>query len=45
MATYDFTITSVMGIEKPTIKRYAPDIHYVTFKSLESIEYKGARLS
>jgi hypothetical protein len=27
MATYDFTITSVMSIEKPTMKGYDPNIH------------------
>lgn len=42
MATYDFTITSVMSIEKPTMKGYDPNVHFVTFKSLDCIEYKGA---
>lgn len=42
MATYDFTITSVMSIDKPTIKGYDPNIHFVSFKSLDSIEYKGS---
>lgn len=42
MATYDFTITSVMSIEKPTMKGYDPNIHFVTFKSLDCIEYKGS---
>lgn len=42
METYDFTITSVMSIEKPTMKGYDPNIHFVTFKSLDCIEYKGS---
>ena len=42
MATYDFTITSVMSIDKPTLKGYDPNIHFVSFKSLDSIEYKGS---
>ena len=42
METYDFTITSVMSIEKPTMKGYAPNIHFVGFKSLDAIEYKGS---
>lgn len=41
MATYDFTITSVMSIDKPAIKGYDPNIHFVTFRNLDCIEYKG----
>lgn len=42
METYDFTITSVMSIEKPTMKGYDPNIRFVRFKSLDCIEYKGS---
>ena len=42
MATYDFTITSVMSIEKPTTKGYDPNIRFVNFKNLDRIEYKGS---
>lgn len=42
MATYDFTITSVMSIEKPTMKGYDPNIHFVTFRNLDCIEYNGS---
>lgn len=42
MATYDFTITSVMSIDKPTMNGYDPNIHFVTFRNLDCIEYKGS---
>lgn len=42
MKMYDFTITSVMSIDKPTMKGYDPNIRFVNFKNLDCIEYKGS---